>query len=43
MTKNKYTFIILGLVVFMSLSHCIKDTDLNPYTTIIKYMVKGNK
>ena len=38
----KMKFIIVALVVLTSLTGCMKDYDLNPYTTLLNQIVKHN-
>ena len=34
--------IIVLIVILISLSGCIKDYDLNPYTTVLNQLIKAN-
>ena len=33
---------IVLIVILISLSGCIKDYDLNPWTTVMNQLIKGN-
>ena len=38
----KIKSIIVLIVILMSLSGCVKDYDLNPWTTVLKQVMKGS-
>jgi len=38
----KIKSIIVLIVILINLSGCVKDYDLNPWTTVLKHTLKGN-